>query len=207
MLVKNRDLENLSPASTGLLIASILFAKTLWILDATSMSLYWVARLPIDRPAKQDQHISLKQPIDRAYSVPKKVNRRTWKIALSLAIVGALAAPFISKAYKARPTYSVWVPLTAQQKQNLSDYLENNNWCESLRSQSTVSLFVCREGQQQFLQGGEYQYHLDNIKYFGIIGGVIIATFITLFGLALLIPILFRGIANVIQRYLKWLDT
>ena len=29
---------------TVLLIASILFCKTLWILDATSMSIYWVAR-------------------------------------------------------------------------------------------------------------------------------------------------------------------
>ena len=41
-------LERRWPASTGWLIASILFAHKLWIMDVTSMSLYWVARLPID---------------------------------------------------------------------------------------------------------------------------------------------------------------
>jgi hypothetical protein len=37
------------PASTALLLASMLAPK-LWMLDATSMSLYWVARLP--KPSK-----------------------------------------------------------------------------------------------------------------------------------------------------------
>ena len=38
------------PASTAGLILSIYFLKGLWMLDATSMSLYWVARLP--KPSK-----------------------------------------------------------------------------------------------------------------------------------------------------------
>jgi hypothetical protein len=45
------------------------------------------------------------------------VRLRQWKIALSLAVVGALAAPFAFGTYKARPTYSVRVPLTAQEKE------------------------------------------------------------------------------------------
>jgi hypothetical protein len=37
------------PASTALLIASILFLRIFWVMDFTCMSLYWVARLPKPR--------------------------------------------------------------------------------------------------------------------------------------------------------------
>jgi hypothetical protein len=40
-----RDKEKLGPRSTGLLVASI-WLPGLWAMDFTSMSLYWVARLP-----------------------------------------------------------------------------------------------------------------------------------------------------------------
>jgi hypothetical protein len=33
-------------ASTALLVASILLLPAVWIIDPTSISLYWVARLP-----------------------------------------------------------------------------------------------------------------------------------------------------------------
>ncbi|UGY27322.1 hypothetical protein HU675_0011485 [Bradyrhizobium septentrionale] len=41
----------LTPASTAWLVVSIVFASKLWIADASSMSLYWVARLPLKRQA------------------------------------------------------------------------------------------------------------------------------------------------------------
>ena len=40
-----RDKQKIEPRSTGLLLASVCFPG-LWAMDFTSMSLYWVARLP-----------------------------------------------------------------------------------------------------------------------------------------------------------------
>jgi hypothetical protein len=111
-------LERRWPASTGWLIVSVLFANKLWIMDVTSMSLYWVARLPIKRPREQTYLLPMRRP-ERAVlatAAPNGSRGRQWKIALSLAIVGALAAPFLFRTYKARPIHSVWVPLTAREK-------------------------------------------------------------------------------------------
>src|SRR6266567_8019957 len=97
-------LEGRWPASTGWLIVSILFANKLWIGDVTSMSLYWVARLPIKRPREQTSHLSPMRRPERAVlatAAPHGGRGRQWKIALSLAIVGALAAPFVFRTYKA----------------------------------------------------------------------------------------------------------
>jgi hypothetical protein len=44
--VKQLNRTGYEPASTALLIASIFFLNKLWALDCTSMSAYWVARLP-----------------------------------------------------------------------------------------------------------------------------------------------------------------
>src|ERR1700722_5810427 len=95
------------PASTGWLIASILFANKLWIGDVTSMSLYWVARLPIKRPKASSplaQKSAGDQPEQSAafVSAVVKCHTRQRKIALSLAIVAAFAAPFVFRTYQAK---------------------------------------------------------------------------------------------------------
>jgi hypothetical protein len=46
------------------------------------------------------------------------------KIALSLAIVGALAAPFIFRTYKANPRFEEFVPLTAEQRERTEATLQ-----------------------------------------------------------------------------------
>src|SRR5260370_7813542 len=111
------ELGGLWPASTGCLISSILFADKLWLLDVTSMSLYWVARLPIERPKATSPlapRRAARKP-ERATAVATKGHRRQRKIALSLAIVSALAAPFVFRTYKERFIHSLSVPLTPQE--------------------------------------------------------------------------------------------
>jgi hypothetical protein len=108
--------ERFAPASTGLLIVSIIFANKLWIMDATSMSLYWVARLPTERSKEQASPFAPTASRHRAedsVSDPQATarRRRQWKLALSLAIVGALAGPFIFRTYKARPEIRTALPL------------------------------------------------------------------------------------------------
>lgn len=205
-------LERRWPASTGWLIVSILLAHKLWIMDVTSMSLYWVARLPNKRPREQTSRISSMRRPERPVFVPVARNggrRRQWKIALSLAIVGALAAPFLFRTCKARPTYSVWVPLTAREKENLVVSLQNSNYCQTDYRPGTddsfVADFFCHKEKEKFELGGDYEYHADQPKYLAMNAGVAGATFVSVFGLAFLIPMLIYGLAFLAQRYWKWL--
>src|SRR5260370_37604568 len=87
-------LERRWPASTGLLIVSIFFSHKFWAWDATQMSLYWVARLPIERPSRQASPLASIKSSRTPAAQPIRRSRQ-WKIALSLAIIGALAAPFL----------------------------------------------------------------------------------------------------------------
>jgi len=186
------DYKRLAPASTGLLVASIILAHRLWVLDVTSMSLYWVARLPIKRPREQASRIS-----------PGILRLR--KIALSLAIVGALAAPFAFRTYKLQPTYAVWVPLTAQEKGKLATSLQNSNYCRT-QAGNVVIDFVCDHEKEKFELGGDYEYHADWPKYVAVNVGAAAATFVGVFSLAFLVPILIHGLAFLARRYWKWLN-
>lgn len=46
---------------------------------------------------------------------------RQWKVAISLALVAAVAAPFVSGTWKARAISERWVPLTEEYRQNLEN--------------------------------------------------------------------------------------
>lgn len=58
-----------------------------------------------------------------------------WKIALSIAVVGAIAAPFACLTYQTRPMSSPWVPLTAEEKVEISARLKETNNCQMLSDQ------------------------------------------------------------------------
>jgi hypothetical protein len=172
------------------------------------MSLYWVARLPFERPKQQTSRISPMRRSERPVFVPVARNggrRRQWKIALSLAIVGALAAPFVFRTYKARPTHSVWVPLTVREKENLAVSLQNSSYCRR-RTDNDVIHFLCYKAKEKFELGGDYEYHPDRPKYLAMNVGVAAATFVSFFALAFLIPILIHGVAFLARRYWTWLN-
>jgi hypothetical protein len=195
------------PASTGWLVVSILFANKLWISDVTSMSLYWVARLPLERPKEQTSSRGLVRKPKRVASAIGHGRSRQWKIALSLAIVGALAAPFVFRTYKARPTYSVWVPLTAGQKENLAARFQNPNYCRATgRDNAIIHDYICGRDKEIFELGGDYESYLDHPKYLAMNVGAAAATFVSVFSLAFLIPMLIRGLASLARRYWKWLN-
>jgi hypothetical protein len=164
-------LEGRWPASTGWLIVSIFFANKLWIGDVTSMSLYWVARLPIERPRKGESSplapALLRRP-ERVVTAVRPIRRsRQWKIAFSLAIVGALAAPFVLGTYNARPSYSVWVPLTARERENLAVSLQNSDkYCQRTKSiMDAVNCYGDKVKKEELELGGYYEYYPDWFKY------------------------------------------
>jgi hypothetical protein len=45
---------------------------------------------------------------------------KQWKVALFLAILGAIAAPFVTHTVKMRPTTQTWIPLTQDEKERIS---------------------------------------------------------------------------------------
>jgi hypothetical protein len=192
--------ERFAPASTGLLIVSIIFANKLWILDATLMSLYWVARLPIDRPNARTSSYSpeaLRRRIDRSVSdrLATVRNRRQWKIALSLAVVAALAGPFVFGSYEMRPRY-YGVPLTAQER---ADLVVSVGRCG--RDDWSYECFSARST----LARGSRLYR-DDLQYFGVNAIVGALTFVGVFALAFLIPALIRGFVSLVRSYWKWLN-
>ena len=124
---------------------------------------------------------------------------RQWKIALSLAVVGALAAPFAFGTYKARPVSAVWVPLTAH----------DTNDCKSFDNNSSDELFCyydLRTGEKDFKRRLENELewgtrrggvHGDLLQYLAMNVGVAATTAFSLFGLAYLIPMLIRGVRRL----------
>lgn len=192
------------PASTGWLIVSLVFATSLWISDVTSMSLYWVARLPIARTPYHSP-LALTPAANRNADIQRSPKvRRARKIALSLAIIGALAGPFVFGSYRARPTYPVWMPLTEQERENLSAYFQRNERCR--RETRDASRIICHLAWEEYEQGGKREYHPDLAKYLALNGGIAAATFISVFVLALLIPMMMRGFGSLARRYLQWLN-
>jgi hypothetical protein len=59
---------------------------------------------------------------------------RQWKIALSLAIIGAIAAPLVCHTYKARPQTSGFEPLTGTRKEEVAAYLARFNNCSEFET-------------------------------------------------------------------------
>ena len=133
---------------------------------------------------------------------------RQWKIALSLALVGAVAAPFILGSYKLdlKREY-VTAPLTAEEKQQIAAKLKRNNYCQEQRDRlaqshdfnDTLPVITC-ESDIKTLERGEMLHSYSRMPaYLAINTAVVIASFAFIFGLAYLLPALAR-------RYWKWLN-
>jgi hypothetical protein len=154
---------------------------------------------------------------------------RQWKIALSLAIVGALAAPFVFRTYKAPMEDIILVPLTAQQKEELQAGLENllndpNCWETTSELHRRTELQLCAaqndpgckktigprcydaEAALKKRLSPHIEYRPNYLEYFVPNAIVAVETFVGVFGLAYLIPMLLRGLASLARRYWKWLN-
>jgi hypothetical protein len=110
---------------------------------------------------------------------------RQWKVALSLAIVGAIVAPFVFHTHKAHPTSQLWVPLTAEDRASISARLKETNNCQVLTDRVnrlppdlTISALLqnkdylaevdCRIGRDRMQNGGDFITRPDFLKYLAI---------------------------------------
>ena len=62
---------------------------------------------------------------------------KLWKVAISLAAVGAVAAPFVVGTWKARPRK--WVPLTEERRHELEKAM---NYCKDEEADKGQYLFM-----------------------------------------------------------------
>ena len=125
---------------------------------------------------------------------------RQWKIAISLAIVGVVAAPFVFGTWKVRPRSEVLVPLTAEEKERITAYMERTENCEKGIERSRLARFMCEQDQEDLQRGAKSQSYLSVPKYLAInIAAALIAS-VGIYGLVFLVPALVR-------RYWKWLNT
>jgi hypothetical protein len=194
-------------------------------MDATSMSLYWVARLPIKRPKNWRRSVLAEAGVPvydaDAVSPAAPIGRsRQWKIALSLAVVGALAAPFAFGTYKERIVSPVWVvPLTAKDKEERAYYLKTNDCIASFDAftdeRSNCTYFALRneaeifEGRvkEELERGRRLGWQPDPVGYLAVNIAAAALTAGILIVLAYLIPLLIRGVAFLARRYWRWLST
>ena len=79
---------------------------------------------------------------------------KRWKLAISLAVVTAIAAPALAGTWRLAP--GKWVDLTASQKRRISNHMEQTNNCTSFHNAGEYDEAICRIGQSQLSDGGSW---------------------------------------------------
>jgi hypothetical protein len=110
------------------------------------------------------------------------------KIAISLAVLGAIAAPFVTGAWKMTPTS--FRPLSAQEEISLTETRKN---CETLKDN-----LYCEIVRGELRDGGNFLFSAP--KYLALNLSIALAGSVVVFGLAYLVPAISR-------RYWRWLNT
>jgi hypothetical protein len=122
---------------------------------------------------------------------------KRWKLALSLAVVAALAVPGLAGTWRLAP--GKWVDLTTSQKQRIARHVEQTNNCTTFSGESEYEEMICRIGREQLSDGGVwYPPERVTAKYLTTNLFVSAGAFIATFALVMFGPPIGR-------RYLVWL--
>jgi hypothetical protein len=135
------------------------------------------------------------------------------KVAISLAVAVALAAPFMSHAYRANPTADSWEPLTGEDKDRIINELRETNDCRQTADRkaaispsdpaslkAVVADVVCRADLEALQTGGQTFQRFSPVKFLAINVAVAVAAFVLIFGLSYSLPALVRCCR-------RWLNT
>jgi hypothetical protein len=131
------------------------------------------------------------------------------KIAISLAVVGAIAAPFVLGTYKMQPEGRTWEPNDAEFKANLVARMESTNNCQELVDKAQQSaenskllwmLESCRLAQKALNERGMYVPGPSTPLKLALNVAAAAVGFGVIFGMTYLLPALAR-------RYWRWLNT
>jgi hypothetical protein len=127
------------------------------------------------------------------------------KIAISLAVVGAIAAPFVFQTFKENPYGKVWFPLTAEDRDRFTARLKQTNNCQTLEESIDEDMHErliegCRFVQKALEQKGAYYNAPSTPLYVALNAAVAAVALVVIFGLTYLLSALAR-------RYWQWLKT
>src|SRR5258705_3286536 len=129
-----------------------------------------------------------------------------WKTTVSLAIVGAIAAPFVFGTWQPRSNAQTWIALTPERRANLLARMESSKNCRYFETQveardvlgitadskDIVEAVQCHREQDTLTDGGESQATFSLPRYLAINGAIALAGSLGLAGLAIAIPYLSR---------------
>ena len=128
---------------------------------------------------------------------------KQWKVAISLAILGALAAPFVTQTVRMHPTTETWIPLTQDEKERISAEMSKTSNCRTVSEQfeakkntgskPSVEDFmnvisqdsICRDQLKSLELGGHVESHPSMLKYAAFNLASALAGFGIVFGVAM----------------------
>jgi hypothetical protein len=132
---------------------------------------------------------------------------KRWKVAISLAAVAAVAAPFVFGTWKVKPKSYRLVPLTEQQRQWFGNRAKERNYCRNLDNPNLVDLGCEERYLTPIKEGGTREYYDDPFKYLAFNLVAVIVGYAGVFGLAMVLPTIVRWIRTIVLRYWRWFKT
>jgi hypothetical protein len=124
---------------------------------------------------------------------------RQWKVALSLAILAAAAAPFVFGTWKQPSTETVWVPLTEDQRAKFSAYEKETSDCRTISNPGEYGTALCRVTVDMLKEGGLFEIVSLRSKYWT---ENLLAALAALFGIFASVMVL----PSIARIYLAWLN-
>lgn len=117
---------------------------------------------------------------------------KRWKLAISLAIGAAVAVPALTGVWRLAP--GNWVDLTASQKERISNYLEQTNYCSARHDAEDDKTAVCQILSRQLADGGVW-YPPEHITRYYLAKNFIVAVgaFGLTFVLVLVAPVVWSA--------------
>jgi len=130
---------------------------------------------------------------------------KPWKVALILAILGAIVTPFVTQTVRMRPTTEAWMSLTEDEKEHISGEMSKTSNCRALSEEfdakkrmgikPSVEDFmdvtsrdsICREQLKSLELGGYAESHPSLFKYVVFNLASVLAGFVIVFGVAMAI--------------------
>ena len=129
-----------------------------------------------------------------------------WKIAVGLAIVAAMAAPFAFGTWQPQANAQNWIALTPELRTNILARLESSKNCRYFETQveardvlglkvdasDILDAIQCHREQDALRDGGEMQAIFSLPRYLAVNSAVSLAGTLAMLGLAIVIPALLR---------------
>jgi hypothetical protein len=147
---------------------------------------------------------------------------RLWKIAISLAAVGALATPGLFVIWGDMPEKEVWVPLTKEERQQAENALMSNAcmfeqvfcdldefskqrlrdapFCYRSLACPVYKLLDLENGRRKVEQRDLFKYWVINLE-------LALAVFVGIFGLVMVLPPFALWYWRFVLWYWRWLRT